>query len=985
MKKFLRILTAAALSAGLAGPMSMATGFAQVQAAAPAAQTAGVVTGSIHDSSGAPVANATVRLTGAAQLTTTSDAQGAFTFNNVTPGIYAFTATKPGYNTATEDTVSVIAGQTQTLAVVMSSLNFNSLRTIATVRSTGRGTFNTTPASVSVVSSQAIHEQGATQIMQVLNETPGIVASMPSSSANAAAPGAVTVPNIRGGLAFETASLIDGHPVSVGQYGDYVTTFLNPFMLSNVELVKGPGVAAPEVNYAIGGTVNFQTKDPTYYPTGFWQLGTDNFGGTIENLSFGDTVGKLGFIVAYSNDVLATKVQGYQAMIPFSGGPQTGLVGYNPATGTGTALGYNDTSNPVPGTASSVYNQYSLVGCCYPVLSLYNNQSELAKLRYKFTPSTFVTFTYLGSQSYANQSANTGNVTPSTLNFTVPKGQTYTGSIPNGAAFDAAYVRTGNDSEINNEPIFEGDFHTTVGHDTLLARYYAAGIERLIHQGPLNANQPDIYNMALYGVDNGKTTYNGNVVPIAVFDWYDQGELDKLKGYSVEWDHPFGFEGQDQLAAAYDITDSRTISYGNGIKNGPSAGKSFTNKVVMSPNFSLPDGSKQLFGTFMLRGNLRFGEKLNVQLVNYLNSYQSTYPTADAPGGNCRGTGDPSQCIFNTTTHTHEDGRMALEYRPTQALALRFSAGSAIAPPYLGLLNGIESKISYTPGNTYATQTANSGTLQPETAFGYDAGADYRFKDGVTTLSGDVYLENLFNHFVNQTYPSGLSCPATDPVTGSPTNCPANTPLYFTGAVNLNNARFEGIELSLRRRPAIGLGYTVQGSLERAYAYNLPANFYCSFVPTAKKPCVPANYNQNLAIIAGQNFTGNAIGGGFSGFSNTNIPYATGYGELNYRFHGGSYVLVGATYFGNNNSLFRPAFFTVNAAAGYRFANGFELQASGFNITNKYSGLFPNYGGGVFVPLANGQMAASQANVLGPAVYKFTLSKSFGSGSNPAP
>jgi outer membrane receptor protein involved in Fe transport len=983
VNSYLRILTAAALMLGLVGPFSMATSFAQ----APATQTAiqpGVVNGSVHDSSGVPVANVRIDIRGPKNYSVSTDSQGNFSLGDVVPGIYSVTASKAGYQTATAPDLTVLGGETESVTVTMNAINFQSLRTISSVRASGRGTFNTTPAAVNTVSSQQIHEQGATQVMQVLDETPGIVASLPSSSANAATPGAITVPNIRGGLSFETSSLVDGHPVSVGTYGDYVTTFLNPFMIGNVEVIKGPGVAAPDVNYAIGGTVNFQTKDPTFLPAGFWQVGTDNYGGTTENLSFSNTIGKLGFVAAYSNDNLATKVQGYQAWIPFSGGPQTGVINYNPNTGTGTALGYNDTSNPVPGTASSVYNQYSLVGCCFPVQNVYNNQSELVKLRYKFTPATFLTFTYLGSQTWANQAANTGDITPSILSFNVPAGQSYTGALPNGGAFDAAYVRTGNDTEINNEPIFEGDFHTTVGNDTLLARYYAAGIDRLIHQGPESWTTPDIYNFQLYGYDSAtKKLYNGGTYPIAVWDWYDQGEIDRVKGYSLEWDHPFGSDGQDLLTGTYDITNSTTISYGNGISGGPSAGKAFnSSNVKFSPSYSLPEGSKQLFGTFMLRANLRLSNQLNLQLANYLNSYQSTYPSANIPGGNCRNTMDGSQCIFATTSHTHEDGRVALEYRPTQALALRLSAGSAIAPPYLGLLNSIPGKITYTAPNAYATQSVNAGTLQPETAFGYDLGADFRLPDGVTTFSGDLYLTNLFNHFISQIYPTGQVCPAVDPVSGQPTNCPANTPLWYSSNVNLNNARFEGIELSLRRRPAAGFGYTLQGSLQRAYAYNLPPNFYCSFVPTASKPCIPKYYNTNLAIIEGQNFTGNAIGA--NGFSNTNIPYATGYGELNYHFRGGSYVLVGGTYFGHNNSLFEPAFIEMNAAVGYRFANGFELQLTGSNITNEYSNLWPNYGGGTPIPLANGfQSAATQANVLGPAVYSLNLSKYFGTGANP--
>ena len=76
-----------------------------------------------------------------------------------------------------------------------------------------------------------------------------------------------------------------------------------------------------------------------------------------------------------------------------------------------------------------------------------------------------------------------------------------------------------------------------------------------------------------------------------------------------------------------------------------------------------------------------------------------------------------------------------------------------------------------------------------ETAFGYDIGGDYRFRDGVTTLSGDIYTTTLQNHFLSYTYDSGTVCPAIDPVTGAatPSQC-AGKPLFYTSNRNLADA-----------------------------------------------------------------------------------------------------------------------------------------------------------------------------------------------------
>ena len=54
---------------------------------------------------------------------------------------------------------------------------------------------------------------------------------------------------------------------------------------------------SPQTNYAIGGTVNFRTKEPTYHPTPEYTLGFDSRGGTYSNFGFSNTIGRLGFVV----------------------------------------------------------------------------------------------------------------------------------------------------------------------------------------------------------------------------------------------------------------------------------------------------------------------------------------------------------------------------------------------------------------------------------------------------------------------------------------------------------------------------------------------------------------------------------------------------------------------------------------------------------------------------------------------------------------
>ncbi len=126
-------------------------------------------------------------------------------------------------------------------------------------------------------------DQGAQQVTDVLNQTPGIFTTPYSpgngNPSNGASPGSAQTPQIRGALPYETESLIDGHPVSVGAAGTFSPNLINPFLLDNVEIVKGPGSMPAEINYAINGTVNYRTLEPTPENKFSGEFGVDKWGG----------------------------------------------------------------------------------------------------------------------------------------------------------------------------------------------------------------------------------------------------------------------------------------------------------------------------------------------------------------------------------------------------------------------------------------------------------------------------------------------------------------------------------------------------------------------------------------------------------------------------------------------------------------------------------------------------------------------------------
>lgn len=912
------------------------------------------ITGVVSDETGAPVAGASVMLRGPATYATHTDATGHFALSHVPPARYTLSLRKPGYDAAIEPNIVAFSGEPISLTVRMTRRTFSSLRRIASIQVVGSRQINATAASEQIVTPQTFVDQGQPQMTRVLSQVPGEQISYPSTDANAAAPGAITVPNIRGAASYETASLIDGHPIAVGQYGDNVTTFLNTFMFGSVEVIKGPGADSPVDNNAIGGTTNFITKDPTSTPEVNLVAGIDSHGGTIANMSFSNTVGRLGFLFAYATFDEPSAINGYSVYYDPSGGLYNGL----PLQGT-TA------KTNVGGTASRLTTNYSLLACCYRLQGELDNHAELAKLHYKLSSATNASLTFLGGQSATDKNANAGSLIASTF----APGPGYKGSLAPGPVLVAHNVNPGTYwGETDIEPIFQAQVSTTLGRDSFLARYYHAAITRFQFQGGQNPDVPDFNTVALYGTSSGSgsvnRTFSGTTTPVGYFDYSQEPQADRLSGASFEYDHPMG---DDLLSLSANRVFAQSSDY-TATPNFPG--------VYYSAN--LPPGTSQILTTYRANLHVYLNPKLLATLTDYYNTYRSTYP-ASCANNNCNtyaaaalGQG----VAFDTLNDQHQDPRAALVYRPTAAASIRLSAGSAIAPPFMGLLNLVASPPTYSAQDGVAVESYSNGAIAPETAFGYDLGGDLRLRDNVTIVSGDAYLTNLYNRFFSQTSFTGQTCDTVKCQTGGSSDIPPGTPIVRQINGNVSNARFEGIELSVRHDPTVGFGFDLAGDLQRGYYYALPPYFYCV------KPAAGCVQDTNINIIPGENINGVGVGSPINGQisynANMRLPYSQGFAQLTYTTRGGLRAAVGATYFGYNNSLNEPAFAIASAALRVPLTPALSVQVTGDNLFNAYSGLMPIYGGGVAIPVAGSKAgtfasAATEGNVLGPATYRFML------------
>jgi outer membrane receptor protein involved in Fe transport len=951
------------------------------QAPTPPAATTGTVSGAIKDSSGVLQAGVTVTASGPTTVSTKTDPNGLYTLT-LPAGVYTLVASKSGFDQASLADYPVVAGVAATANVTLTPITFSSLKEIGRVSvSTNRSAFNTSPASVSTISNQTLADQGQLQVQRVLDQTPGIVSDHPGTSANNASPGAITFPSIRGGLGFETASLIDGHPVAVQTFGDYVTTFLNSYVLQDIEVIKGPGANAPETYYAINGTVNFRTLDPTGTLTGQIDQGLDSEGGQFSNFRISDTVArKLGFVFDYAIDGTP--------------GPLKDAKGYSTLGSAWTINGLSQsgftTNAPSPANPRNInnpFNQATAVFCCDTVNTNYNSKTELAKIRYRFSDATSATVSYLGSQTYTDQNGNHVYTLGDT--FVPASTPAYAG---NGLAAGQALTVYQNTYplgyfEINNEPIFQGEVKTTLGNDTILGRYYTASINRLQYQANIYPDGSFSFPAQLYGT---VTLVKGGVKTPTVFDgqtetitlppsnaYYESTEEDKLHGGSFEYDHFLKSNG-DVLTFSFDQTNANTDSYSFS-GNSKGTGGTFT---PPTESFSVYGGSDVRYTTYLLRGIFNFGDKFSLEESNYYDNYEQRFTNNGSKS-------------FITTNDGRYDGRLGLTYRESPDVSLRASTGSSLAPPYLALLNSGPPTYTLASTGTYATDSQNQGNIKAETAFGYDVGADFRLGgDKQTIVSTDLYLNNLRNQFVSGAVfqngtvtlcPSGSSKlpPCSSGVTA------VTVPLFTTTSLNLDDARYEGIELAIKRDPVVGFGFTTQGALIRGYPYDVSP---CTYSKTALASGTGVNCsiaNTNLGIVSGANFYGsgtsgtngnsaNGAGSNFNSVNNHAIPYAQGYGEIHYRTAKGGLVEIGLQYLGNNNSYNVPAFFIGNASVRFPFPNQYSFQVSADNLFNAYSGSTISEDGGVGVPLVNGQTGLTNANTVGPRLIRFIVEKKFG-------
>ncbi len=884
----------------------------------------GAASVTVYDESGRrPIAGARVELDGVVAL---SDTSGRAQILCVSPSSDLAVVTKPGYRVTTVDVTPLAAGGPRAAVVFLQA------QTLTTIGSTGTSSraFNTQPGAYSVVGPTQFDDQAETQLARLFDETPGVVSNHTSSS-NTGSFGAQTSPNLRGTLDYEKTTLIDGHPVATGRFGDYVTTFVSTYVLQDVEIAKGPGAFAPLVVDGIGGSVNFRTRDPSPVRTTALDLEADGFGGSLVNVLASDTIGKLGFVFDAVSYGTPGAFRGLPTTVALPSGTTIAGIGTIGSTTSGTPpAGTPAGPYPMPNAQNNPSNAYvRLTACCQPVDDSFLARAELVKARWRFSDATTFTAAYLGTQS--------------TFDLDGAQLQTFGATmVPSGAtvAINPSTHLPSNVTEIENEPMLEAELRTTLRSDTLIGRWYSVALNRFTGNADLSPGRPYTGVLALTGaapLAGGGTTpaFNGQPETIAIPNVFSRTvEEDRVHGGSIAWLHPAGPND-------YELSVDRIVSLTNAYSEGSAGG-------VATFSASVPAGSSQTITSYMARGTFRPSDADALTLAAYATSYQSHFSTGPL------GTG----WAFGNATHSEVDPRLGYTHHFAHSdTILRFAMGGSVTPPAFNVLSGVNQTPAavYRPGATSVTVTQNAGNLLPETSFGYDLGADARLARD-TVASVDAYLTNVSNQLVTTVTPFG---------TFTPPGATAPIPVYAGASANAGNSRFYGLEASVRGDPRAGFGYVAQGALMRAFAYDVSPSLYA----TATGPCAT-----NLAILPSVNYT--STGTGFNGISNKGIPYAQGYAEAHYRTQNGGLLLFGLTYVGSNNAYLLPAFTLANASLRVPLgvAHGQAwLQLSIDNLFDYQGGETIATDAGIPVPLVNGKVGLVNALPLGPRAVRLDL------------
>lgn len=926
---------------------------AMVANAQVAPTTSATVSGSVRDPQGKPVADATVTLSGPRNAVTRTDYSGDFVFVGVPFGAYTITTVAPGLGKAVRSNVYV--QNDINIAIAYTPTVVNGIKVIASVSSNANATFNVTAASVTQVDPIAKALDGSTSWRTVLEQIPGVAqAGVGSSATNgfqtyASLPDGPLMPvkvAVNGALPYETATLVDNMPliggsISSGLAGTGTDLGLYPLnAFGAADVVRGPGASAPSIVDSIGGSFILHPSGAVFQNHAIISLTTDPYGGIIGNSIVAMRAAKLSAVFTYGvNDspgplhsagipaetlFLPSFVDGKAFMCPNC---QQNLSSPKYAAGSDPTFGFKN----------------SLLVCCFQETTAWSQHGGSTALHYAMSPTVSFDFFYAGQASTQSQPAPTY-----TVDFAPPVG--YGGNLAAGRyLFSNVGIFLAPTPVQQSSSLLEEKATAQIGvgmlqlaalqNRTFSAQTIASATtvsQQLFGGGCIASSTASPSGSCPTGfapiVFNGQT-HHVNYNYLFDGEYQNSNNRDLLFSYSS----PIGSSmrgGVSFVPSYYDIPNQNDFFLGKPYGFGGSSG--------VPPDVSQTTDELRVF----LGGTP--SQRTSLDLSGYFVSSSYHVQNPDAK--------DLANPYVNAK-YTYAAPRLGFVWRPTPAVAVRAAAGGGYADAPLGDLVGTNGVPSCSGGVCNTTLT--NLELRPETSFAFDVGADIRVQRN-TIVSLDLYRSNLFGQLYSSTTKG--QCPANEPI------CKGQI-LYTTQFENLGRSRFEGLLLDVRHDVPHGMYWGFSGGLTRGYVISVPAGFYnnASGACNQHTGTTPdGNPCPNITVVPGVNFNGQ--------FTTVSVPYSQAFGTLGYRWSPEKYAELVGTYFGNNNTYFRPAFAAFDGNVGYPITKNVSLTLTFRNITGIYGGAVQVWSEGnlIGVPAVAGAPYPEYGEEYGPRAIMVT-------------
>ena len=231
----------------------VATLFILVIATNVVAQRAGGISGTVTDENDAKVAGAQVVLNSSSgvHLSTATDEDGSFKFENLRSGSYFIEVKANGFSSFTSDEIQFVRGENKGITAQLKVASINESVVITATGTVQR--VDEVSKVVSTLDAQTIEAKHELSLPEALRGTPGVRVQQQGS------PGALTTLRLRGQRNFDTALLLDG--LRVRDAGDINGSALSlmsdlvPVALDRVEVLRGAG-SSLYGTHAIGGALN---------------------------------------------------------------------------------------------------------------------------------------------------------------------------------------------------------------------------------------------------------------------------------------------------------------------------------------------------------------------------------------------------------------------------------------------------------------------------------------------------------------------------------------------------------------------------------------------------------------------------------------------------------------------------------------------------------------------------------------------------------